>query len=85
MGSILILIIRFYQYFISPMLGRSCRYLPTCSQYCIDAIRIYGAFFGLWLGIKRLLRCHPFSQSGYDPVPTNQNKNMADSIDNRQC
>ncbi len=74
MSSILILIIRFYQYFISPMLGKNCKYLPTCSQYCMDAIRIHGAFAGVWLGIKRILKCHPFGHGGYDPVPTNRNK-----------
>ena len=58
------------------MLGRNCRYLPTCSQYCMDAIRIHGAFVGLWFGIKRVLRCHPFGQGGYDPVPINRNKNI---------
>lgn len=67
--KLLILPIRFYQRCISPLNPPSCRYTPTCSQYAIEAIRKYGPFKGLWLAIKRLLRCHPWGGSGYDPVP----------------
>lgn len=66
---LLILPIRFYQYAISPLKSPTCRYVPTCSQYAIEAICKYGPFKGLWLAIKRLLRCHPWGGSGYDPVP----------------
>jgi uncharacterized protein len=67
---IVILPIRFYQYFISPLLGPKCRYHPTCSHYMIGAIREWGAFKGLYLGIKRILRCHPWSEHPmHDPVP----------------
>ena len=64
----LIRIIRGYQKYISPGLGNHCKYLPTCSQYMIDALEKYGVFKGLMLGIWRILRCNPFSKGGYDPV-----------------
>jgi len=60
---------RGYQLFISPVIPSHCRYIPTCSDYMIDAISRHGAVRGVWLGVKRLLRCHPFSKGGYDPVP----------------
>ena len=66
---LLILPIRFYQLSISPMLPQSCRYTPTCSQYAIGALRKHGALRGGWLALKRILRCHPWGGSGYDPVP----------------
>ena len=66
---LLILPIRFYQRFISPLTPPSCRFTPTCSQYAIEALRKYGPFRGLWLAVRRLLRCHPWGGSGYDPVP----------------
>lgn len=64
-----IFLIRFYQYGISPMIGPKCRFTPTCSQYTAEAIQKYGPFKGIFLGIKRLSRCHPGGGSGYDPVP----------------
>ncbi|MDE7410628.1 MAG: membrane protein insertion efficiency factor YidD [Paramuribaculum sp.] len=64
-----ILLVRFYQLCISPMLPKSCRYEPTCSQYCIEAIKKYGPMKGIWLALKRISRCHPWGGSGYDPVP----------------
>lgn len=66
---ILILPIRIYRYFISPWLPNSCRHEPTCSVYAIEAIKIHGPFIGLWLGIKRILKCNPWGTHGYDPVP----------------
>ncbi len=63
------LIIRGYQIFISPVFPSSCRYIPTCSEYAIQALRKYGLFKGGWLAIKRVSRCHPWGGSGYDPVP----------------
>ncbi|MDJ0881721.1 MAG: membrane protein insertion efficiency factor YidD [Gammaproteobacteria bacterium] len=69
MRKILILPIRFYQYAISPLLGNHCRYTPTCSQYAIEAIDRFGIFKGSWLAVKRLMSCHPWGKSGYDPVP----------------
>jgi uncharacterized protein len=66
-----ILPIRLYQWFISPMLGQNCRHEPTCSQYAIEAIEEWGPLKGIYLGIRRLLRCHPWGTHGYDPVPKN--------------
>ncbi|MDE5612771.1 MAG: membrane protein insertion efficiency factor YidD [Odoribacter sp.] len=68
-GRLLVLLVKFYQYGISPLKPPTCRYVPTCSQYALEAIRKYGPFKGSWLAIKRLLRCHPWGGSGYDPVP----------------
>ena len=59
----------FYRVFISPLTPPSCRYTPTCSQYMVEAVLKYGIFKGTWLGVKRILRCHPWGGSGYDPVP----------------
>lgn len=63
------LMIRFYQVCISPLFPPSCRYYPTCSSYALEAIKKYGPWKGSFLAIKRILRCHPFSRGGYDPVP----------------
>jgi len=68
-GWLMIKLIRFYQLAISPYLRPSCRYTPTCSQFYIEAVRKYGPFKGSFLGIKRILRCHPWGGHGYDPVP----------------
>ena len=65
----LLLPIRFYQYCISPLKPPTCRYTPTCSQYAIEAIRKHGPLKGLGLALKRILSCHPWGGSGYDPVP----------------
>lgn len=67
--SIAIAFVKFYQYCIRPLLPNSCRYTPSCSQYSVEAINKYGAFKGSWLGLKRILRCHPWGGHGYDPVP----------------
>ncbi|MBN1633469.1 MAG: membrane protein insertion efficiency factor YidD [Ignavibacteria bacterium] len=69
MKFILINLIRLYQISISPLLPSSCRFYPTCSNYSIEAIKEHGALKGLFLGIKRILKCHPFHEGGYDPVP----------------
>ena len=64
-----ILLVKFYQLAIRPLLPNSCRYTPSCSQYAIEAIQKYGGIKGSWLGFKRTLRCHPWGGHGYDPVP----------------
>ncbi len=64
-----VLLIRFYQMFISPILPPSCRYTPTCSAYTLEALKKYGLLKGGYLGLKRILSCHPWGGSGYDPVP----------------
>lgn len=61
--------IRFYQRRISPLTGPSCRFHPTCSHYTAEAIEKYGPWKGGWMGLRRILRCHPFHPGGYDPVP----------------
>ncbi len=66
---ILVGIIRFYQFVISPVLGPSCRHYPTCSEYCIESIKTHGATKGLYLALKRVMRCRPGGTYGYDPVP----------------
>ena len=65
----LLAVIRGYQYAISPLLGRNCRYIPSCSEYAAEAVTKYGAIRGGWLGVKRVCRCHPWHPGGYDPVP----------------
>jgi len=65
----LLLLIRFYKAAISPFLPAACRFEPTCSTYFIQALQIHGLFYGSYLGIRRILSCHPWGRSGYDPVP----------------
>lgn len=67
--QILMWIIRGYQLLLSPWFGARCRFYPSCSCYAHTAIERYGALHGTWLGLRRLLRCHPFHKGGYDPVP----------------
>ena len=69
LGWLLMLPIRFYRKFISPLTPPSCRFTPTCSEYAIEAITKHGPFKGTWLAIRRVLRCRPGGGSGYDPVP----------------
>jgi len=69
MKFLLILPIRFYRTFISPLFPPVCRFQPTCSQYAIEAIDRFGLWRGSWLALRRLLRCHPLHPGGYDPVP----------------
>jgi uncharacterized protein len=64
-----IILIRFYQWAISPWLGAQCRFTPTCSHYSLEAFQKYGIFKGLWLTCRRIARCHPWGGRGYDPVP----------------
>lgn len=65
----LLLLVKFYQYVISPITPASCRYTPTCSEYAVQALKKHGPFKGLYLAVKRFLRCNPWGGSGYDPVP----------------
>jgi uncharacterized protein len=68
-AKILLWTIRAYQLVLSPWLGPRCRFYPSCSCYAHTAIERHGALLGAWLGLRRLLRCHPFNAGGYDPVP----------------
>ncbi|WP_375327298.1 membrane protein insertion efficiency factor YidD [Candidatus Tisiphia endosymbiont of Nemotelus uliginosus] len=67
--NLLIIAIKFYQFFISPLLGSNCRFAPTCSEYARLSVLIHGNLKGMWLFLKRVLKCHPFCDGGYDPVP----------------
>ena len=69
MKPLLLRMLRFYKRNISPGLPPSCRFVPTCSEYAMQAIERYGAAKGSWLALRRLLRCNPFCRGGYDPVP----------------
>ena len=69
MRSLFVVLIRGYQIIVSPILPPACRFSPTCSQYAIEAIAKYGVIRGSGMGLRRLLRCHPFHHGGYDPVP----------------
>ena len=68
-SRIAIKLIGIYKRFISPLLPPACKYIPTCSEYAAEAIQKYGLMRGGWMGLKRLMRCNPFSRGGYDPVP----------------
>lgn len=69
MTRILLFLVKAYQYLISPMFAPSCRYTPTCSEYAVQALKKYGALKGFWLSMKRVGRCHPWHDGGYDPLP----------------
>lgn len=71
---IAIIPIRIYQLFLSPILPKTCRYLPTCSAYAAEAIMTHGIIRGSWLALRRICRCHPWGGSGYDPVPPPRSK-----------
>ncbi|HEY9285277.1 MAG TPA: membrane protein insertion efficiency factor YidD [Pyrinomonadaceae bacterium] len=68
MKSVLLFSLRFYKAAISPFLPPACRFTPTCSEYAYEAVKKYGALRGVWMGARRLSRCHPFHRGGYDPV-----------------
>jgi putative membrane protein insertion efficiency factor len=69
MTHVVLVMIRVYQLTVSPLLGNSCRYEPSCSRYTYEAVQRYGWAKGSWMGVKRIARCHPFAKGGYDPVP----------------
>jgi putative membrane protein insertion efficiency factor len=67
-SNILVIAIKGYRYFVSPWIGENCRFHPSCSTYAIEAIKHRGPVVGVWLGLKRIFKCNPFSQGGFDPV-----------------
>ena len=69
MKTLLVLLVRGYQIVLSPWIGQSCRFTPTCSTYAIDALKEHGALRGSWMAIRRIGRCHPWHEGGHDPVP----------------
>jgi hypothetical protein len=73
MTYLVVLLIRIYQVLLSPLLGPSCRFEPSCSRYAIACVETHGVLHGLWLSIKRISRCHPFHPGGYDPPPGARN------------
>ena len=69
MRLLLIWLLRLYRATISPLYGQVCRYHPSCSAYALDAVTLHGSWYGSWLAVRRLARCHPWAAGGYDPVP----------------
>ena len=67
----IILFIKFYQLFLSPIIGQNCRYLPTCSEYTLECLKQFGLIKGIFLSFKRISKCHPWGDHGYDPIPDN--------------
>jgi len=82
-NTIFIIPVKIYQWTISPLLGSNCRHSPTCSEYTILSIKEWGGFRGIWLGIKRMSRCHPWGRTGYDPVPMKEDNFKSDNINTK--
>ena len=70
----LIFIIKIYQFIFSPLIGKNCRYIPTCSEYAVESLKLHGLLRGSFFAIKRILKCHPYGGHGFDPIP-NRKKN----------
>ncbi len=78
MKPVVLVAIRAYKRFLSPMLPAACRYVPTCSDYAMEAVERHGALRGTWIALRRVLRCHPLGGHGYDPVPHEQDPAAGD-------
>jgi putative membrane protein insertion efficiency factor len=76
-NKIFIFPVKLYQWILSPLLGKNCRFEPTCSHYMIQAIEEWGPVKGIWLGVKRIGKCHPWGPHGHDPVPENPHKSKS--------
>jgi putative membrane protein insertion efficiency factor len=83
MRGLAVILIRIYQYTLSPLLGPRCRFHPTCSQYTLEAIRRFGVLRGGWLGVRRIARCHPWHPGGLDPVPDLMHPRDAQALNSR--
>ncbi len=70
-------LIRLYQLLLSPLLGERCRFYPSCSRYAVEALKTHGFFMGIWLSLKRIIRCHPWCDGGLDPVPVRTEKKVS--------
>lgn len=81
-GQCLVLMVRIYQYTLSPFLGPRCRFWPSCSSYAIEAIQVHGPLKGSWMAVKRVMRCHPGSDGGMDPVPGGRSEALCREDDN---
>ena len=81
MSRLVILLIQAYRYLLSPLFGPSCRYHPTCSSYAITAVKRFGIAKGGWLAIRRIGRCHPWHEGGYDPVPSKSSETNTSLVD----
>lgn len=84
LAKALILLIRVYQWTLSPLIGGVCRFEPSCSHYAVECLRHHGALAGSWLSLKRLARCHPFNPGGYDPPPPPRT-DQPDTSSNGEC
>jgi putative membrane protein insertion efficiency factor len=82
-ARLLLALIRLYQLLLSPLIGRSCRFEPSCSRYTAACIEAHGAARGSWLGIRRIARCHPFHPGGYDPPPARAERDARPVVDSR--
>lgn len=76
-AGLVVITLRGYKLLVSPFLPSECRFSPTCSEYMLGAVRMNGALQGIWMGMKRLARCHPFCEGGYDPVPDVGKRNQS--------
>ena len=85
MRQLVLLPIRFYRYAISPMMASHCRHYPTCSSYAMEAIESHGILRGGYLALRRLLRCHPWSAGGYDPVPPKPGREHTNNEHHKYC
>ncbi len=85
LGYIFLLPVKLYQWVISPLFPATCRHTPTCSSYTEEAVKVWGPFKGIWLGLKRFSKCHPWGTSGYDPVPHKHNEDCKHHIKTKKA
>lgn len=81
--GVLVMLIKGYRLFLSPYLGQNCRYEPSCSAYAVEALQHHGLLRGGWMAVKRISRCHPWHEGGYDPVPPSSDSNATKTSSRR--